>query len=293
MASIIELVKELRTKTNAGFANCKKALEETNCDLKAAEEYLRKKGLMDASKKSSRITKEGLVAYSLSECLTQAAIIELNSETDFVAKNEKFYNFAKQLADIVLSKGADNVLEAKFDNGKTVQDELTFLISVIGENIQLRRAKTVSVKNGIIGSYTHKAITPGAKIGSIGILVCLESDNSDFNKDDAVLFGKKLAMHVAASNPQFMSIDSIPNDVLNKEKEIAKEQAVSSGKPENIAEKIAEGRLNKFYKEVVFSEQSFFEDDKLSVRQVIDKYNKDHNTNFKVTNFVRFQVGEE
>lgn len=293
MAVSSELIKQLREKTSAGFMACKKALDESNGDLVAAEEYLRKKGLMDAAKKSSRTAGDGLISCMVTDDLKKASIVEINSETDFVAKNEKFQNFVKEVTEIALDNDSDNILDAKFKTSdRSVKEELSFIISVIGENIQYKRSKRFEVKNGIIGTYTHNAVAPGAKMGKIGVLVCIESENTNYNIDEAKEFGKKLSMHIAASNPKFLSIETVTSDVLSKEKEIAKEQAISSGKPEAIAEKIAEGRIKKFYEEVVLLEQLYFEDNKSTVKDILNKFNKEHNTKFKIVDFARYQLGE-
>jgi len=293
MAVSSELIKQLREKTSAGFMACKKALDESNGDLVAAEEYLRKKGLMDAAKKSSRTAGDGLISCMVTDDLKKASIVEINSETDFVAKNEKFQSFVKEVTEIALESSSDNILDAKFKTSdRSVKEELSFIISVIGENIQYKRSKKFEVTNGIIGTYTHNAVAPGVKMGKIGVLVCLESDDINYNMDEAKEFGKKLAMHIAASNPKFLSIETVTNDVLSKEKEIAKEQAMSSGKPEAIAEKIAEGRIKKFYEEVVLLEQLYFEDNKSTVKDIVNKFNKEHNTKFKIVDFTRYQLGE-
>ncbi|MBR1944175.1 MAG: translation elongation factor Ts [Alphaproteobacteria bacterium] len=293
MAVSSELIKQLREKTSAGFMACKKALDESNGDLVAAEEYLRKKGLMDAAKKSSRTAGDGLISCMVTDDLKRASIVEINSETDFVAKNDKFQGFVKEVTEIALDTDSDNILNAKFKTSdRSVNEELSFIISVIGENIQYKRSKRFEVKNGIIGTYTHNAVAPGAKMGKIGVLVCLESEDTNYNLDEAREFGKKLAMHIAASNPKFLSIETVSNEVLSKEKEIAKEQAMSSGKPEAIAEKIAEGRIKKFYEEVVLLDQLYFEDNKSTVSDVLNKFNKEHKTKFKIIDFARYQLGE-
>ena len=293
MAVSSELIKQLREKTSAGFMACKKALDESNGDLVAAEEYLRKKGLMDAAKKSSRTAGDGLISCIVTDDLKRASIVEINSETDFVAKNEKFQSFVKEVTEIALDNDSDKILDAKFKTSdRTVKEELSFIISVIGENIQYKRSKHFEVKNGIIGTYTHNAVAPGSKMGKIGVIVCLESEDNAYNIEEAKEFGKKLSMHIAASNPKFLSIESVPNDVLAKEKEIAKEQAISSGKPEAIAEKIAEGRIKKFYEEVVLLEQLYFEDNKSTVSNIVNSYNKQHGTKFKIVDFARYQLGE-
>ena len=155
-----------------------------------------------------------------------------------------------------------------------------------------KRSRNFEVKNGIIGTYTHNAVAPGVKMGKIGVIVCLEAEDTNYNIEEAKEFGKKLSMHIAASNPKFLSIESVPNDVLAKEKEIAKEQAIASGKPEAIAEKIADGRIKKFYEEIVLLEQLYFEDNKSTVSNIINTFNKQHNTKFKIVDFARYQLGE-
>ena len=288
-----ELIKQLREKTSAGFMACKKALDESNGDLVAAEEYLRKKGLMDAAKKSSRTAADGLISCMVTDDLKRASIVEINSETDFVAKNEKFQSFVKEVTEIALDNDSDKILDAKFKTSdRTVKEELSFIVSVIGENIQYKRSRNFEEKNGIIGTYTHNAVAPGAKMGKIGVIVCLEAEDTNYNIEEAKEFGKKLSMHIAASNPKFLSIESVPSDVLAKEKEIAKEQAIASGKPEAIAEKIADGRIKKFYEEVVLLEQLYFEDNKSTVSNIVNTFNKQHNTKFKIVDFARYQLGE-
>ncbi len=292
MAVSADLIKQLRLKTSAGFTDCKKALDETNGDLSAAEEYLRKKGLMDAAKKSSRTTADGLVSCYVSDDLKHASIVEINSETDFVAKNEKFQSFVRDVTEIALTVDQENVLNAPFKtSGHSVKDELSFLISIIGENIQFKRSQNFSVDKGVIGTYTHTAVVPGSKMGKIGVIVCLENNDTNFDKEDARNFGKKLAMHIAASNPKFLSTEDVPEDVLNKEKEIAKEQAISMGKPADVSEKIAEGRVKRFYEEVVMLNQLYFEDSKLTVSQVLANFNKENNTQFKIKKFARYMLG--
>ena len=293
MAISSELIKQLRQKTSAGFTACKQALDETNGDLTAAEEYLRKKGLMDAAKKSNRIAADGLVSCYVTDDLKKASIVEVNTETDFVAKNEKFQSFVKSITDLALDVEQSQLLDASFKNsGHSVRDELSFMISVIGENIQFKRSQHLSVNNGVIGTYTHNAVVPGSHMGKIGVLVCLENGDDNFDTDIVKNFGKKLAMHVAASSPRFLSIESVPEEVLEKEKDIAKEQAISLGKTTDVVTKIAEGRVKRYYEEAVMLEQLYFEDSKLTVKQVLNKFNKDNNTSLKITNFVRYMLGE-
>ncbi len=293
MAISSDLIKQLRQKTSAGFTACKEALVETNGDIKAAEDYLRKKGLMDAVKKSSRTAADGLVSCYVSDDLKRASIVEVNSETDFVAKNEKFQSFVNDVTAIALNVDQDEILDAPFkDSGHTVKDELSFLISVIGENLQFKRSQHLSVKNGVIGTYTHNAVVPGSRMGKIGVLVCLENDSSNYDVELAKNFGKKLAMHVAASSPRFLRIDDVTADVIETEKSIAREQAIAVGKAD-VADKIAMGRVKRFYEETVMLEQLYFEDNKSTVSQVLAKFNQDNNTNFKITAFVRYMLGAE
>ncbi len=293
MAISSDLIKQLRQKTSAGFTACKEALVETNGDIKAAEDYLRKKGLMDAVKKSSRTAADGLVSCYVSDDLKRASIVEVNSETDFVAKNEKFQSFVNDVTAIALNVDQDEILDTPFkDSGHTVKDELSFLISVIGENLQFKRSQHLSVKNGVIGTYTHNAVVPGSRMGKIGVLVCLENDSSNYDVELAKNFGKKLAMHVAASSPRFLRIDDVTADVIETEKSIAREQAIAVGKAD-VADKIAMGRVKRFYEETVMLEQLYFEDNKSTVSQVLAKFNQDNNTNFKITAFVRYMLGAE
>lgn len=293
MAISSDLIKQLRQKTSAGFTACKEALVETNGDIKAAEDYLRKKGLMDAVKKSSRTAADGLVSCYVSDDLKRASIVEVNSETDFVAKNEKFQSFVNDVTAIALNVDQDEILDAPFkDSGHTVKDELSFLISVIGENLQFKRSQHLSVKNGVIGTYTHNAVVPGSRMGKIGVLVCLENDSSNYDVELAKNFGKKLAMHVAASSPRFLRIDDVTADVIETEKSIAREQAIAVGKAD-VADKIAMGRVKRFYEETVMLEQLYFENNKSTVSQVLAKFNQDNNTNFKITAFVRYMLGTE
>lgn len=293
MAISAELIKQLRQKTSAGFTACKEALVETDGNIKAAEDYLRKKGLTDALKKSSRVAADGLVSCYVSDDLKCGSIVEINSETDFVAKNEKFQSFVTDVTTIALNVDQEKILNTPFKNSDhSVGDELNFLISVIGENIQFKRSQHFSVQNGIIGTYTHNAVAPGSHMGKIGVLVCLENDNSDYDKNIAKQFGKKVAMHIAASNPRYLTIDDVSEETLNIEKNIAKDQAIAAGKAA-VADKIAMGRVKKFYEEVVLSEQLYFEDNKSTVLQVLAKFNKDNTTNFKITAFARYMLGAE
>ncbi|MDR0942603.1 MAG: translation elongation factor Ts [Holosporales bacterium] len=288
MAITAQLVKQLRDKTGAGMMDCKKALVETNGDIPTAEEYLRKKGLMDAAKKSSRTTADGLIAISTSKDKKTASIIEFNSETDFVARNEKFQEVAKMIAEIALNDDRD-ILNSKTPNGASVKEEIDRLISIVGENLTFRRAKKTVVKNGVISTYVHGAVVPG--MGKIGVLVSMEAEG-DFCLIKCEELGKKIAMHIAAANPTYLCSKCIPQEVINKEKEIAIAQAKELGKPENIAEKMAEGRIKKFFEECVLLEQVFVVDGKTKVCDVIDSFNKENNFKVKIAEFTKFVLGE-
>jgi elongation factor Ts len=286
-----KLVKELRDKTGAGMMDCKRALIETAGDVKAATEYLRKKGLMDAAKKSSRTTADGLIAYSISDDRKTAAIVEVNSETDFVARNDKFQDLVSGIANVALQyDSTDQILEAKFlGTGKTVREEIDLLISIVGENMNLRRCRKVSANNGIISAYVHGTIKPG--MGKIGVLVCIECDG-EFCSNKAEEIGKKIAMHIAAASPSYLCPKCVPQEVIDKEKEIVIAQAKDSGKPDNIAEKMAEGRVKKFFEENVLLNQIFVIDGKTKVGDFIDSFNTEHGVKLSIASFVKFVLGE-
>ena len=282
-----QLVKQLRDKTGAGMMDCKRALIETDGNIEAAEEHLRKKGLMDAAKKSSRTAADGLIAVAVSGDKKTASIVELNSETDFVARNEKFQDLASGLADIALKN--EDVLAEKFPSGKTVKEEIDHLISLVGENMTFRRAKKAEVSNGVIAAYMHNAVKPN--MGKIGVLVSLEADGS-FDQAKAEELGKKIAMHVAAANPSYLCSKCVPEEVVAKEKEIAIAQAKELGKPDNIAEKMAEGRIKKFFEENTLIEQVFVMDGKAKVQEIVEKFNKENGCNLKIAGFTKFVLGE-
>lgn len=283
-----QLVKQLRDKTGAGMMDCKRALIETEGNLEAAEEHLRKKGLMDAAKKSSRTAADGLIAVAVSDDKKTASIVELNSETDFVARNEKFQDIASGIAQVAL-KSAEDVLNQKFPNGRTVKEEIDHLISLVGENMTFRRAQKLEVSNGVISSYIHNAVKPN--MGKIGVLVSFEAEGTFCpNKLDEL--GKKIAMHIAAANPTYLCPKCVPQEVIDKEKEIVMAQAKEIGKPENIAEKMAEGRIKKFFEENALVEQVFVMDGKAKVHEIIEKFNKDNGFNVKISGFTKFVLGE-
>ena len=280
------LVKELREKTGAGMMECKKALSETNGDLEQAIDFLRKKGLSVAEKKAGRVASQGLVGVIVQG--KEGAVVELNSETDFVARIAEFQAFLSEVLSVALAQKGDieSVKTAQIGD-KSVADALTALIAKIGENMSLRRASYVSVTNGVVVPYMHTAIVPGQ--GKIGVLVALES-----TADTAKLteLGKKIAMHVAATAPRFLSIADVDADTIAHEKGIYEEQAKASGKPANIIEKMVEGRLRKFYEEVVVLEQSFIMDPDQKVKDVIAQAAKELGADVTLKSFVRFGLGE-
>lgn len=282
-------VKELRESTGAGMLDCKKALVETNGDMEQAVDWLRKKGLASAAKKSSRVAAEGLVAVAVDG--NKGAIVEVNSETDFVAKNEMFQEYVEDAAKVALANHGD-ICDMKNFNcpkcGKTFAERLTDLIAKIGENMTLRRAQMVEVDNGVIASYVHN-VTRG-NLGKIGVLVALESNAAD--KAKLAELGKHLAMHIAASRPLFQTIASVDPAAVEREKAIFSEQAKASGKPENIIEKMIEGRIKKYYDEVVFEEQAYIMDPDKKIKQVIADTAKELGADIKVKEFVCFKLGE-
>ncbi len=281
-------VKELRETTGAGMLDCKKALVEANGNMDEAVDWLRKKGLATAAKKASRIAAEGLVSVYVEG--NAGAIAEVNSETDFVAKNEIFQEYVTDAA-IVALKSAGEVCDMKSFNcpkcGKTFEERLTDMIAKIGENMNLRRAARLDVNEGVVASYIHNAA--GSNIGKIGVLVALES-----KADKAKLqeLGKHIAMHVAATAPLFLNIESVDPAAVEHEKSIFAEQAKASGKPENIIEKMVEGRVRKYYEEVVLEEQAYIMDPDKKVKQVVADAAKELGTDVKLTGYVRFKLGE-
>ncbi|MCP4328803.1 MAG: elongation factor Ts [Alphaproteobacteria bacterium] len=282
------LVKELRQQTGAGMMDCKKALTESSGDLEMAVDWLRKKGLSAAAKKAGRVAAEGLVAALVDG--RRGVLVEVNSETDFVARNEIFQEFVASVAQIALVEGGD-LEKIKVSNfpatGRTVEEELAHQIATIGENMTLRRVASVSVDSGIVASYVHNQAAPG--LGKIGVLVGLESTADE---KALALVGKQLAMHVAAANPQAIERTSVDSVALDREREVLAEQARASGKPEEIIEKMVEGRLRKFYEEVVLLEQTFVVDGESKVQGVLDVAGEEAGAPINVGGFVRFALGE-
>jgi elongation factor Ts len=281
------LVKDLREKTGAGMMDCKKALSETDGNVEAAVDWLRKSGLAAAAKKASRVAAEGLVAVNASGNV--GAAIEVNAETDFVSRNSEFQSFVSTVAGIALDKGEDTdaILNADFGNSSTVQDTLTSLISTIGENMNLRRAQSLSVSSGVVSSYVHNATAPG--LGRIAVLVALESKG-----DVAVLegVGKQLAMHVAAASPRWATVDEVDQAELERERTILTDQAKDSGKPEEIIAKMVEGRLRKFYEETVLLEQVSVIDGESKISKTLEQAGQDAGAPVTLKGFVRYVLGE-
>jgi elongation factor Ts len=276
------LVKDLREKTGAGMMDCKKALTETDGDIEVAVDWLRKKGLAAAAKKSGRIAAEGLVGVASAP--GRAAIVEINAETDFVARNETFQDFVAKVAEIALRIGddLDAINAAPFSaGGPTVAEQLTHLVATIGENMTIRRAKVLTVSQGVVATYMHNTLKPG--LGKIGVLAALEGPGEFATLET---LGRQVGMHVAASRPEALDIDAVDPAALERERAVLTEQARASGKPENIIEKMVEGRIRKYYEEVVLLEQVWVHDGESRVRAVAKK------AGITLTGFVRFALGE-
>ena len=282
------LVKDLREKTGAGMMDCKKALTETDGDLEGAVDWLRKKGLAAAAKKAGRVAAEGLIGVAAEGA--RGAVVEVNAETDFVARNETFQGFVTEVTKLAL--GGDGDIEALKalaypGSGNSVAEQLTQLIATIGENMNLRRAATLSVGEGVVASYTHNQAAPG--LGKIGVIVALESSG-----DSAALeaLGKQLAMHVAAARPEAVDVADLDPAAIERERSVLSEQARASGKPDNVIEKMVEGRLRKFYEEACLLEQVFVIDGESKVRKAIETAEGDAGAPIKVAGFLRYQLGE-
>ncbi len=282
------LVKELREKSGAGMMDCKQALTASGGDIEAAVDWLRKKGLAAASKKAGRVAAEGLVA-----ALTEGAsgvVVEVNSETDFVARNEDFQNFARDVAKVAMSVKGDHaaLLAAPFPGaGKSVADKVTDLIATIGENLNVRRSAALAVSDGVVVSYVHAAAAPG--LGRIAVLVALESTGDKAKLEE---LGRQIAMHVAATNPQSVDVSSLDPASIDRERDVLAAQAKASGKPDDIIAKMVEGRLRKFYEEVVLGEQVFVIDGETKVSKVVDNAAKSLGVPVKIAGFVRLGLGE-
>jgi elongation factor Ts len=289
MANITaEMVKNLREKTGAGMMDCKKALTETKGDFDAAVDTLRKKGLSKAAKKASRIAAEGLIGVRTEG--KRGAVVEVNSETDFVARNETFQDFVRAANGnvFVVGTSVEKLLAAPHASGAlTTGEVLTNLVAKIGENMQVRRAAELSVSSGVIASYVHNAVTPD--LGKIGVLVALQSSAP---AEKLMPLGKQLAMHIAAAAPLALSTDALDPKMVAHERAIFADQARQSGKPENVIEKMVEGRLRKFYEESVLNSQIFVIDGETPIAKVLEKVSKDLGAPVQIAGFVRFAVGE-
>ena len=280
------LVKELREKTGAGMMDCKRALGDSDGDIEAAVDWLRKKGLSAAAKKAGRVAAEGLIGVATRGPV--GAVVEVNSETDFVARNKEFQSFVQAVGGLALDgDGAlEKLKETSFPgSGRTVEEELTHLISTIGENIVLRRVKRLSTTDGAVFSYVHNTLGPG--IGKIGVLVTLGSTADNLGE-----LGKQLAMHVAAASPLYLDISSVPQAALDRERDVLREQARASGKPDSVVERMVEGRLRKFYEEFVLLEQIFVVDQDTKISTLVEQAGKAVGAPLRVESFVRFALGE-
>jgi len=281
-------VKNLRERTGAGMMDCKKALTETDGDFEAAVDALRSKGLAAAAKKSSRTAAEGLVGVAVTG--TKGVAVEVNSETDFVAKNEQFQDFVRKATEAALTISGDDVEALKgaaFPGGTTVGDALTNNVATIGENQQVRRIKTVEVSNGLVVPYMHNAAAPN--LGKIGVLVALESDAS---ADVLEPLGKQIAMHIAAAFPLALNADDLDADLIERERKVAAEKAAESGKPEAVQAKMVDGAIAKYAKENALLSQLFVIDNKTPIQQVVDQAGKEAGAKIVLKDFVRFQLGE-
>jgi elongation factor Ts len=280
------MVKDLRETTGAGMMDCKGALNETNGDMQAAIDWLRKKGLSKAAKKSGRVAAEGLVAAITSG--TKGALVEINSETDFVARNEQFQGLVKMIAQVALKTGTDvEKIKAAAVGSATVQAAINDAIATIGENMTLRRAAELSVANGVVASYVHNAVTDG--LGKMGVIVALESTGK---ADELAALGRQIAMHVAASNPQALDAASLDPATVAREKDVLADKYRQQGKPDNVIEKIVESGLKTYYKEVTLLEQPFIHDSGKTVAQAVKEAEGKVGAPVKIAGFVRYALGE-
>ena len=280
------MVKDLRDKTGAGMMDCKNALNETGGDMEAAIDWLRKKGISKAAKKAGRAAAEGLVGVAVDA--NTGVLLEVNAETDFVARNEEFKTFVKDASKLALQEGGDlEKLLAAPMGSSSVQQTLTELVAKIGENMSVRRAAALSVNPGVVAAYVHNPASP--ELGKIGVLVGLKSTA---DKDKLLALAKQLAMHVAAASPLALTQAHMSKDVVDREYAIQKDLAMQSGKPEAVVEKMMEGRMRKYYEETVLLQQTFVIDGETQIAKLIEKASKDLGAPVEVEGFVRFQVGE-
>lgn len=285
MAITASLVKELRELTGAGMMDCKKVLTETDGNIEKAVDLLREKGLSKAAKKAGRIAAEGVSTIAISEDMKTGVVLEVNSETDFVAKNEEFVGFVNTVANLVLNNeyaDVEALKAADYGDGKAVQEVLTEKIATIGENMSIRRFKKLSVENGAVVGYIHGA-------GKIAVITAVEAGNTT---EQVVELGKDLSMQIAAMNPKYWTRDDVDQEYLAHEKEVLMAQAMNEGKPKEIVEKMVVGRLNKELKEVVLMDQVFVKDSDYTIAKLIEKVGKDAGTDVKFLDAVRFEVGD-
>jgi elongation factor Ts len=281
-----QMVKELRERTGAGMMDCKVALQETSGDMEQAVDLLRKKGLAKAAKKAGRIAAEGLIGLKVDGL--KGVVVEVNSETDFVARNELFQGLVKMIANVALDLGADvEKIKAARVGSLTIADAIADSVAKIGENMSLRRASSLSLGRGVIGSYVHNAVDQD--LGKIGVLVALESSGKP---DELKRLGRMLAMHVAASNPQSIDSAGLDPDVLRREKEVLADRFKAQGKPANVVEKIVESGLRTFYREVCLLDQAFIHEPDKSVAQAVSEAEGKVGAPIKVAGFVRYSLGE-
>ena len=282
-------IKTLRETTGAGMLDCRKALTENAGDMEAAIDWLRKKGLSAAAKKSGRIAAEGVVAVAVEGL--KGIVIELNSETDFVARNEQFQQLARTIAEVAVRHSVGDIEELKKtaypNTGRTIADEVINAVGVIGENLNLRRCAALGVPHGVVASYIHNAVAPG--MGKIAILVGVET-TGDVGKAES--FGKQIAMHIAAARPEALSTADVDTAKLDRERGVYREQASASGKPPEVVEKMVEGRIRKYYEEVVLLEQIFVVDGKTKISQAVADAAKTVGAPVKITGFVSYRLGE-
>ena len=282
------MVKELRDKSGAGMMDCKKALQETNSNMEEAVDWLRKQGLSAVAKKSGRVAAEGLIGITVKNNV--GSIIEINSETDFVARNELFQNFVSACSELAIESNEDiNTLKnMSYPNSdRTVDEELTHNIATIGENMNIRRSELLTVSNGVVISYVHNSVKEG--LGRLGVLVGIESEA---DKVSLSTVGKQIAMHIAATSPQSLNIEDLDQDLVKRERQVLIDQSIASGKPSEIAEKMVVGRMQKFYQDVVLNEQTFVIDGETKIKDVIKKLEKSLNTNVKLIGFKKIILGE-
>jgi len=282
------MVKELRETTGAGMMDAKKALVENNGDMEASVDWLRTKGLAKAAKKADRTAAEGVVVLNIAADGKSAVALEINSETDFVARNEQFQAYAYQAAEAAINVADVEALKnVTLSGGKSAQESLTDMIATIGENMNLRRLEKVSVENGVVSAYVHGALA--TNLGKIGVLVALESTADSVKLQD---LGRKIAMHIAAASPESLDIDGVNAENLEREKNIIREQSLTSGKPADIVEKMLAGRIRKYYEEVVLLEQTYVMDGETKIKDVIANASKELGAPVALKAYVRFKMGE-